>query len=350
MINVSKEELKPFGPFNKCFLLGGGSILLRFGVWLKSTGFEVKVITSPRQSNEYIGNGKLTDTLKDNGIEFLVTESVESDIVANFIDSSDDAFFLSIGAAWIFRTKSISNIFNNVLFNLHGSRLPQNRGGGGFSWQILTNNKFGFCVLHFVDEGIDTGNIIQFEEFLYPATCRIPIEYEKIYIEKNLSFLKKFVKSTHSKVNYFQHILQQEYFSSYWPRLNTEINGWVDWSLSALEIERFICAFDNPYDGAKTYINNNTLVKLKRVMLSQQDGMFHSYQSGIIYRRSDGWICVALKHFSLIIEEVYNDSGENITNQLQVGDRFFTPMNKIESSKLRVIYTPKEMKINNNSS
>ena len=221
--------------------------------------------------------------------------------------------------------------------------MPQNRGGGGFSWQILTNNKFGFCVLHLVDKGIDTGDIIQFEEFLYPATCRIPIDYEKIYIEKNLLFLKKIVKGIHDKNVSFQRVTQQEYFSSYWPRLNTKVNGWIDWSLEAIEIERFICAFDSPYEGANTYVNNG-LVRVKKVMLSQQDGMFHSYQSGIIYRKNNNWICVALKNYSLIIEEVYDESCENIIDHLKVGDRFHTPIDKISLSKSRVIYTPKKMK------
>lgn len=339
------KKLDEVGPFNDCLLLGGGKILSELSLWLKLEKIKVRVITSFRQSEEYVGGMKLHVFLDANNIDYLITKDIESNNVLNFINHPKQTFFLSIGAAWIFKESVISNFFNNTLFNLHGSRLPQNRGGGGFSWQILTNNKFGFCVLHLVDKGVDTGNIIQFEEFLYPAACRIPTEYEKVYIEKNLSFLKSFIKSTNEKVNYFQHILQQEYFSSYWPRLNTEINGWIDWSLSALEIERFICAFDDPYDGAKTYINN-TLVKLKSVMLSQQDGMFHSYQSGIIYRVNDNWICVSLKHYSLIIEKVYNDLGENIINQIQVGDRFFTPMNKIEFSKQRVVYTPKGLKLN----
>ena len=53
-------------------------------------------------------------------------------------------------------------------------------------------------------------------------------------------------------------------FSTYWPRLKTDINGWVDWSLKIDSIERFICAFDEPYSGAKTFLGNKT-VSLKSV-------------------------------------------------------------------------------------
>ena len=79
-------------------------------------------------------------------------------------------------------------------------------------------------------------------------------------------------------------------------------------------------------------------------MLSQQDCMFHSYQTGLIYRKNDNWICVALKNYSLIIEEVYGDSGNNIIDNVKVGDRFCTPIEKINLSKSRVVYTPENVK------
>ena len=101
---------------------------------------------------------------------------------------------MSIGAAWIFKDYVIKDLFKKKLYNMHGTRLPQNRGGGGFSWQIMMGNRLGFCQLHLVDKGVDTGDIIKTEEFLYPPSCRIPKDYINLYREKNMHFITSFIK------------------------------------------------------------------------------------------------------------------------------------------------------------
>ena len=71
---------------------------------------------------------------------------------------------------------------------------------------------------------------------------------------------------------------QLEYLSIYWPRLSTEHHGYVDWSWSLKDIERFICAFDEPYPGASTYIGSRK-VHLKEGYADFNDGLFHPFQS-----------------------------------------------------------------------
>ena len=254
-------------------------------------------------------------------------------------------FYLSLGAAWIFKSEVIESIFNNRLFNLHGTRLPQNRGGGGFSWQIMMGNRFGFCVLHQVDGGVDTGDIIAADEFIYPPFARIPEDYEKIYLNRNLDFIINFIETHRNRAEQVKPIRQSEWFSTYWPRLNTELNGYVDWSLRANEVERFICAFDAPYKGASTFLNGNK-VFLRKVSVSAQDGDFHSFQSGLIYRKSKEWVCVAIKGATLIIEDMRNEDNANILNNVKVGDRLHTPHSFLENAMGRVIYTPVGLKKN----
>ena len=48
----------------------------------------------------------------------------------------------------------------------------------------------------------------------------------------------------------------------YYPRLSTKINGWIDWSWKPENLERFINAFDEPYEGAKTYLYNDEVYLL----------------------------------------------------------------------------------------
>jgi len=343
---MSKElTLTSYGPIEGIVLLGGGRLLRQIALWAVSEGAPLKVITSPRHAEEIDDGETLLDFCLRQKIKHLVVEQITEQSVVSFLSDTQQYFYLSLGAAWIFKSEVIEKLFNNQLFNLHGTRLPQNRGGGGFSWQIMMGNRFGFCVLHQVDGGVDTGDIIATDEFIYPPTARIPEDYEKIYLSKNLDFVIDFIEAHRNGAEVVKPIRQSEWFSTYWPRLNTELNGYVDWSLSANEVERFICAFDAPYKGASTFLNGKK-VFLRKVSISAQDGSFHSFQSGLIYRKSKEWVCVAIRGATLIIEEIRNEDNSNILSNVKVGDRLYTPQSFIENAMDRVIYTPAGLKKN----
>jgi methionyl-tRNA formyltransferase len=342
-LKVKTEPLFELGPFNDLLLLGGGSLLRDLCKWAKKNNFAIRVITSPRHATEHIEGIVLKKFLEEESIPHIVSESIASNEVHTFVGEISKTFCLSLGAAWIFKPLTIEKVFNNKLFNLHGTRLPQNRGGGGFSWQILTSNRFGFCVLHLIDGGIDTGDIIYFDEFLYPAICRIPEHYSDFYIKQNFSFITKLLEETTNKSKLIKPIAQAEYFSTYWPRLHTTTNAWIDWSWDVYELERFICAFDSPYAGAQTYLNENK-IHLKNVSINFQDGAFHSYQAGLVYRKSKNWLCVCVKGAGLIIENVLDENGSDKFDAIKVGDRFFTPYEKLENVKHRVIYNATGLK------
>lgn len=325
-------------------LLGGGNLLLSLVNWCKSEGAPVSVVTSPRHSQEYLNNGStLIDELQNRSVPYVVTSDIGSSEAKEFLGDLSDAFCLSLGAAWIFKQEIITGIFKDKLFNLHGTRLPQNRGGGGFSWQIMMGNRLGFCQLHLVDSGVDTGDLVRTGEFLYPANCRIPEDYKKVYFNENLDFVIDFIEEIRQQGIDIETTKQSEYFSSYWPRLSTSENGWIDWSESIISLERFICAFDKPYEGCKTFLNSKK-VCIRSVMCDFGDQSFHTFQSGIIYRKSSNWLMVATDGGSLIVQEVMDESGTNIIQDVRIGDRFVTPSSYLEARYGRVVYTPQGKK------
>ena len=236
-------------PINRIVLLGGGRLLLELARWCRSDGIPISVVTAPRQANQEIANCKsFIDVLTfEERIPFLVIEDIRAKEVADFLGDLTGAFCLSISGAWIFKEEIIDNLFHGKLFNLHGTRLPQNRGGGGRSWQIMMGSRLGFCQLHLVDGGVDTGNIVRTEEFLYPTSCsRIPLEYERVDLQRNKNFIIKFIEEARSGGIDLETSTQTEYFSSYFPRLNTKGHGWINCNDEIIHLERFICAFDDP--------------------------------------------------------------------------------------------------------
>ena len=109
-----------------------------------------------------------------------------------------------------------------------------------------------------------------------------------------------------------------EYFSSYLPRLSTDKNGWIDWSLDPHELIRFINAFDEPYVGASSLINREGFGRLyiKSAQLHGGEIVNHDFMSGIVTRHDKDWIIVATtSKYSIIIEKIINEEGENVLSK-----------------------------------
>lgn len=334
-----------FGPVTSVLVLGGGEFVIRFASIVREQGLDFRIVTSPRHAGDKTSNRTSFEAaLKDHKIPHHITETIDDTKTREFIGDTSKTFCLSLGAAWIMRESIIEEVFKGFLFNAHGTRLPQNRGGASVSWQIMNGNCFGFNLLHLVDGGIDTGAIVRLEEFLYPSTCRTPADYMQVYRRNLEKFLEKFLIDAKKGEVCLSQLSQPEYLSTYWPRLNTLVHGVVDWSMPVAELERFIRAFDEPYQGASSFLEGNR-VHFKSVQLNLQDGVFHPFQAGLIYRKGPSWICVACNGGALVLEKVTDGEGNSILEKLKIGDRFATPVEMIEASKSRVIYSATGMKV-----
>ena len=104
-------------------------------------------------------------------------------------------------------------------------------------------------------------------------------------------------------------------------------------------------AFDKPYKGAITYLNNEK-VRLSNVSSQRNDGVFHPFQKGIIYRKSNLGYFVATEEGTLFIENIKDDNDNDMRDIINDGDRLYTPINKIEEAyQTRVFYNHSGLKL-----
>ena len=137
---------------------------------------------------------------------------------------------------------------------------------------------------------------------------------------------------------------QPEYLSSYWPRLHTDTHGYIGWDWKLEDIERFVCAFDDPYAGAITFVNDRK-VRIKNCLSSLSDGTFHPFQTGIVYKITGAALFVAAGDGSLVVRDVFDENGVNVTLDIRVGDRFETPVEYLEEARrFRAVYTSAGLK------
>jgi methionyl-tRNA formyltransferase len=189
----------------------------------------------------------------------------------------------------------------------------------------------GGLTIHQVLPSIDTGDIVFAHEFIFPNECRIPIDYMKHVESEEREFLLHFLNMLEQGQE-LKLIPQQEDHASYWPILNTTMNGSVDWDWNVDEIEIFINAFDDPYKGAFTFYENRK-IHLKKCFKNDQAETFHPFQAGIIFRIHNETLYIAAVGGCIAVKDVFDEKGNRINNQIRIGYRLHTPYSHLESAK-----------------
>ena len=337
MINKSKFNIKKL---SNILFFGESPYLEKLIEINKKHGIKTHVITSKSQSKS------ISKRIKYN-IYNNLNKKFENFIKKNF--NTNNTLFISLGARYIFNKHLINVIFKKKLINFHDSRLPYDAGGGDFTWKILREDRIDNQLVHLIDSGVDSGPILDSAASIVPSYCKTPKDYEEYksikFVEFYNQFVKKLILSKSFKLQY-----QPKNIGRYNPRLNTRINGFINWDMDSHEIYNFINAFDEPFLGASSFLNNGKFGRLhiKNVHLHGGDTSNHPYMSGIVSRHDGNWIVVSTRNkHMLLIESVLDKKGKNIINKIKVGDRFYTPSKYLDKSKSkRIIYNTYGLKRN----
>jgi methionyl-tRNA formyltransferase len=315
-------------------LLGFSPVFIPLRVWAKETGIDVSILTSPDQvaQLEQIGEHNFTVLERlDEQAQLLVPAAFTPTGIA-----------ISFGARWIVRKPQLESLFHNRLLNAHGTRLPMDRGGGGFSWRIMRGDRIGSLLLHLIDEGIDTGSVVASEDYVIPAGLRTPAAIMSDYEHRLAGFVTAFLDKGAPITGV---VGQPGMIGAYYPRLHTPTHGWIDWSWPPEDINRFILAFDDPFPGARTLWHRD-VVTIKQAQLHYGEMPHHPFQSGLVIRHNGRWLMVALSQGAcLIVEDVRSEKGESVLATIKEGDRLFTPSAQLEAAlEHRVSIGPKGIK------
>ena len=101
----------------------------------------------------------LFEWLQSNGESVI---QISEKVTPEFITSNKISFLVSYGYRHILR-KNILELLPNRAVNLHISYLPWNKGADPNFWSFVEDTPKG-CTIHYLDEGVDTGDIIAQKE------------------------------------------------------------------------------------------------------------------------------------------------------------------------------------------
>lgn len=150
--------------------------------------------------------------------------------------------------------ESILNIPPYGCINVHASLLPKYRGAAPMQWAIINGEKETGITTMYMAKGLDTGDMID--------TVVIPIDPketgETLHDKLSAAGGKLILQTLEElEAGTAKRIPQDDAKSSYAGMLTREL-GEIDWTKSAVEIERLIRGL-NSWPSAYTYLHGKTL-------------------------------------------------------------------------------------------
>ncbi len=179
--------------------------------------------------------------------------------------------------------------------NLHGGYLPYYRGGSPINWQILKGERTGGCAIIYVDEGIDTGDIIAQELYdIHPDATAGDVIQQTLDIFPRLlvDVVRQIEQGTVRAVK--QDLTVGAYYCKRYPQ-----DGQIFWdTMTAAEVHNLIRALHGPnLPGAFTFLNGKKIVVLTSKLLTTEiKGV-----PGRIALKQDGGVVVTAKDRGLLL-------------------------------------------------
>ena len=159
--------------------------------------------------------------------------------------------------------REILNIPKYGCINVHGSLLPKYRGAAPIQWSIINGEQVTGITTMFMNEGLDTGDILLRKEVEILEEDNSESLFKKMsHIGANL-LIETIRLLENGSIN---RIRQDESLASY-TRIIKKSDGKIDWNKSSKDIFNLIRGM-NPWPIAYTYIKKNKLLKVYRARIS----------------------------------------------------------------------------------
>ena len=228
------------------------------------------------------------------GLEVYQPDSINSKESINKIENMSPNCIVVIAFGQVLK-KELLHIPKYGCINIHASLLPKYRGAAPINWAIINGEKETGVTIMEMDEGLDTGDILNYR--------KIPImeEDDSETIHDKLSILgsQLIVETIEGlKDGSVVKVSQDDNLSNYAPMLSKNV-GKIDWNNSGVKIKNLVRGL-KPWPSAyMVYKDQN--VKIHKVKVVEK---FSKENNGIVVKVSDEGIYVNCEDGCIVIEEL----------------------------------------------
>ena len=193
-----------------------------------------------------------------NKIPYKLTDNVNSKDSCDWIKSFNPDIIFCFGWSDLLK-KNILTLAPMGVLGFHPSELPKNRGRHPLIWALALGLKKSASTFFFMNEGIDSGEILSQKKFDIFQNDDAQTLYDKfvnialLQIEEFLPLLKK---------KTYQTIKQNDKGSNTW-RKRLKIDGQINFRMSSQAIYNLVRALTKPYVGAHVNYNEKEIIVWK---------------------------------------------------------------------------------------
>ncbi len=248
-------------------------------------GNKLELVISLKEESAINKSGRvfLKKFCEDNQIDFLMVENINDNICQEKIKQYEIDWLFIIGWSQIAKL-NILNAPKLGVIGAHPTLLPQGRGRASIPWAIIKSLNYTGVSFFVMDEGVDTGKILDQKKIKLSFNESASSLYKKV-VEAHMEIISKLIPNLiNSKVNFIQ---QDESKASYWPERKPK-DGEINLSGSVYEAERLIRATTRPYPGAFFFKNSKKIIIWKARILKNNldcysDDQIIKFKDGILY-------------------------------------------------------------------
>lgn len=244
-------------------------------------------------------------------IPYLKHKNINSNDFILQVSEFNCDLFVSMSFNQIFKTEII-NLPKLKIINCHAGKLPLYRGRNILNWALINDEKeFGITV-HFIDEGIDTGDIILQRVFPITDNDTYATLLEVSYTEcANILYDAIVLFKEDIVISIKQNEIDSTGFYCTQRKIGDEN---LNWNQSSREIFNFVRAISKPGPKARGWINNKEMT-INKVILINNAFTYQCIIGAILQKDKTGFLVKTKDSFIKVVEFEYE-------GKFRVGDRF----------------------------
>ncbi|WP_348653133.1 formyltransferase family protein [uncultured Sulfurimonas sp.] len=253
----------------------------------------------------------LKNYAKKHNIDYVKNKNINSEEFISYISKFECDLFVSMSFNQIFKTEII-NLPKYKTINCHAGMLPFYRGRNILNWALINDEKeFGITV-HYVDEGIDTGDIILQRSYPISDNDNYKTLLERAYVDCADILYDSIIMFKEGSVEAKKQIeIHPIGFYCSQRKIGDEI---LNWNQTSREVFNFVRSICKPGPMARAFINGNEL-KINKVIEIENAPKYKCITGAVLNKDENGFLVKTKDSFVKVIDYEYEE-------KFKVGDRF----------------------------
>lgn len=228
------------------------------------------------------------------GLEVYQPNSVNSDESIEKLKKLSPDCIIVVAFGQILK-RDILNLPKYKCLNIHASLLPKYRGAAPINWAIINGEtKTGVTIME-MEEGLDTGDMIKWEEI----SIKKDDDSQSIHDKLSILGSQLILKTLEDLENGREHkVVQNDELATYAAKI-TKDTGKIDWNSSSRRIKSLVQGL-KPWPSAYIIYKGEN-VKIHKVKIIEK---FSEEDNGVVVKVSDDGIYVNCQDGCIVIEEL----------------------------------------------